>query len=63
MAVTAFYELKEIDPDLRIILCSGFVGNEQLDELLLNGAIGFIPKPFRKAELSSTVDHALRANF
>ncbi|MFQ3574546.1 MAG: ATP-binding protein, partial [Thermodesulfovibrionales bacterium] len=43
-----FLELKKINPDVKVIICSGFVHEDSIgiDTLLKSGAVGFIQKPF-----------------
>ena len=43
----AFYQLKEIDPDVKVLLSSGFVSEKEVGDLLEQGACGFLPKPHR----------------
>lgn len=43
----AFYRIKEINPDAKILLSSGFVSEEEVQQLLHDGACGFLPKPHR----------------
>ena len=42
-----FYRLKAIDPDVKVLLSSGFVPEEEVQDLLAQGACGFLPKPHR----------------
>ncbi len=42
-----FFQLKEIDPNARILLSSGYVSQEEVNDLLEQGAVGFLPKPHR----------------
>lgn len=44
---STFYQIREIDPNARILLSSGFVSQESVADLLANGAVGFLPKPHR----------------
>lgn len=53
-------QLKSRFPEVRVLISSGFPNEESHDELLLAGALGFIPKPFRKSELYRTVAAAIR---
>lgn len=41
-----FFELKKIDPDVKILLCSGYSKDKKVEDLLSSGAIGFVHKPF-----------------
>ena len=43
----AFYQLKAIDPDVKVLLSSGFVSENEVQDLLDQGACGFLPKPHR----------------
>ncbi len=56
-----YEELKRINPEVRIVLCSGYLHEEVLQELLENGLNGFLSKPFRSHELSKTIHEALTA--
>ena len=51
--------LKEIDPDVRVILCSGFSSDEQTRELMDRGAHTFLQKPFNMAELFTAIKQIL----
>ena len=55
----AFYLLKAINPEVKILLISGFSQDGRASELLQNGALGFIQKPYRLADLSNKIYHAL----
>ena len=44
---STFFELKAIDPDVKVLLISGYVSEEEVDDLLKKGAKGFLPKPCR----------------
>jgi len=48
--------LRALDPELRIIACSGFGTEGPARELLDAGANGFLEKPFRLAELAARLD-------
>lgn len=43
----AFYQLKEINPEVKVLLSSGFVSEHEVEDLLAQGACGFLPKPHR----------------
>jgi len=47
-----YEELKNINPDVRVLLVSGYSLNRQVEELLDLGCKGFIQKPFDIIELS-----------
>lgn len=42
-----FFQIKAIDPDAKILLSSGYVSEEEVNDLLSQGAKGFLPKPHR----------------
>lgn len=48
----AFYHLKELDPDVNVLLSSGYVGEEEVQQLLRHGAKGFLEKPYTIDELA-----------
>ncbi|MBL7221465.1 MAG: response regulator [Phycisphaerae bacterium] len=50
-----FRELKAIDPDVKVLISSGFSRNQSTNGLLDEGALGLLSKPFRISELA----HAL----
>ena len=44
---TAFYQIKAIDPKIHVLLSSGYVDAASVEDLLKNGADGFLEKPHR----------------
>lgn len=42
-----FFQLKAIDPNVRVLLSSGYVSEDEVKDLLEQGAVGFLPKPHR----------------
>ena len=56
-----FQRLQNIDPDVKVLLCSGY-SNEGLagiKELLRSGAKGFVQKPFTRKTLAKTLKEVL----
>lgn len=51
--------LKEINPDVKVILSSGYSIEGQASEILKRGCDGFIQKPFRMKQLSSKINEVL----
>jgi CheY-like chemotaxis protein len=47
-----YEELKKINPDVKVLLVSGYSLNKQVEELITQGCNGFIQKPFDILELS-----------
>lgn len=43
----AFFQIRAIDPDAKILLSSGYVSEDEVNDLLEQGAVGFLPKPHR----------------
>ncbi len=54
-----FAALQKHDPDVAVLLSSGFTREEDLKELKLMGLKGFIRKPYRSASLSQAVHEML----
>jgi|GEM_PF-3684692 len=54
-----FGRLKEMDPGVRVLLCSGYSVDGQARTILDQGCKGFIQKPFNLIELSKKVREAL----
>ncbi len=57
-----FDELKRIDPQVKVILSSGYSINAQATEILNRGCRGFIQKPFDIATLSRKLREVTRAS-
>ncbi len=51
----AFYQIKKIRDDVPIIIASGVTEQENIRDMLKDGAIGFIPKPFDMKSLSGAL--------
>lgn len=50
-----FGRLREIRPDVPIVLCAGFVEHEKLERMLHAGLSGFLRKPFAPEEIATHV--------
>jgi len=57
----AFQRLRALEPDLRVILSSGYDEGDSLRELSQQGLTGFLQKPYRLKELSTALRAALKA--
>jgi PAS domain S-box-containing protein len=55
----AFRELRRIDPDVRVVLSSGYNEQETVNHFLGKGLAGFIQKPYRTQTLNDRVRQAL----
>jgi len=51
----AFEELKRIDPDVRVLIASGYTDESRARQLTNLGAKGFLPKPFDHEALQSAI--------
>ena len=54
-----FDRLREIDPEIRVLLSSGYSINGQAQDIMERGCKGFIQKPFKMEELSQRIREAL----
>jgi len=54
-----FRELKALNPDVKVILASGYSVNGQAGAIMKEGAVGFVQKPFTISELGAAINHAL----
>jgi PAS domain S-box-containing protein len=56
----AFNRMREINPQVKMLLSSGFSEDGDAQAILKDGASGFIQKPYRSAELLLMVQQALQ---
>ena len=59
--VRAHQILRRIDPDVRVLVCSGRLDYDTEQDLLEAGVLGFLRKPFDARELTVAVRRALAA--
>lgn len=55
----AFYKIREINPECKVIISSGYTKDQSIDELLKDGLKGFIKKPFSISEISKILEETL----
>lgn len=55
-----FMELKKINPDVRVIISSGYTINGGAKKIMDEGALGFVQKPFKISKLSVEIARVLR---
>lgn len=55
-----FFAMKNIKPDVRVLMASGFPRDTDIEELKKQGLKGFICKPYTTAELSRAIATALQ---
>ena len=56
----AFYQLKAISPDVKVLLTSGYVNSQDVEDVLKNGAAGFLQKPYRIQSLAEKIRSILK---
>lgn len=54
-----FYQIRELDPEANIILSSGYVSEEEVNDLLSQGAKAFLPKPHRIKDMAIAIRKVL----
>lgn len=57
-----FEELKALNPNVNVVLSSGFAEQNKIGAMLAQGLRGFIPKPYTRAKLLEQVRSALDAS-
>jgi PAS domain S-box-containing protein len=55
----AFLKIKEINPNVKVLLSSGYSIEEEAHDLMKSGVKGFLQKPYRLAELTQKIKEAL----
>lgn len=58
-----FKQLKEIDPEVKVVLSSGFSKEDDFDEMMQDGLSGFIRKPYLTSALCRTIHDALNKTY
>ena len=54
-----FRALREIDPDVRVVLTSGFNEQETVAHFVGKGLAGFLQKPYRMSDLLNAIEKSL----
>lgn len=57
-----FLAMRDINPEIKAVLCSGFSSENESQEILDEGLLGFIAKPFTQSELSEKISSALESD-
>jgi CheY-like chemotaxis protein len=52
-------QLRALNPSVCVLISSGYCSDEDLQAVKNEGAVGFIPKPYRPADLARSVRTAL----
>ena len=55
----AFFKLKKLDSNVKVLLSSGYVDEEDARDVLNAGAAGFLQKPYRMLDLAEKVQQIL----
>ncbi|UDQ98912.1 response regulator [Lentisphaerota bacterium WC36G] len=55
----AFIEIQKIDPDVCVLLSSGYVSEEEVQDLIKLGASGFLNKPHRLPVVAQAIRKVL----
>ncbi len=58
-----FRELKLIDPTVKVLFASGFTDNDKFNNVIEEGALGLIRKPFNAHDLSEKINSILQGNY
>jgi CheY-like chemotaxis protein len=56
-----YYAFREIDPRLKVMICTGYGPDGQAEELIAAGCLGLIQKPYNIAKLSKTMMEIITA--
>ena len=51
----AFQEMHRLDPEVPVLVCTGYGENEEVQELRSLGAVGMLSKPYRVADLAEAL--------
>ena len=55
----AFFQLKKINANVKVLIASGYAKDQQIKEMMEKGCSGFIQKPFSIKSLSQKIKNAL----
>jgi two-component system cell cycle sensor histidine kinase/response regulator CckA len=53
-------DLRAVDPEVRVLVASGFFSSQEVESIKETGAAGFIYKPYRLAELEDRIFQVLQ---
>jgi two-component system, cell cycle sensor histidine kinase and response regulator CckA len=60
--LSTFIELSKINPDVKVIVMSGFSKEGKAENIIDRGALGFLQKPFRISEISKLLNSIMKTN-
>lgn len=55
----AFYILRGLDPKVKVLISSGYVSEDQIQDVMKDCAAGFLRKPYRMADLAKRIHSIL----
>ena len=55
----AFRELTRINPDVKVVMCSGYTEHDVSNQFLGKGIAGFVQKPYDSTDLKKKLAEAL----
>lgn len=58
--VGCFIALKEIDPAIKVVICSGYTKTSKVNQIEKLGARGFLQKPYSATEVNKAIHNALK---
>jgi DNA-binding NtrC family response regulator len=53
-------EMKLVNHNVKVLVCTGYTGNERKEAIFKEGVFGFLEKPFKFAEVASYLQKALK---
>ncbi len=56
-----FNHFRAIDPDVVVLLNTGFIENRRLDRMMANGLAGFLRRPYRAEEVVTQIQSVLKS--
>ncbi|HMA92896.1 MAG TPA: response regulator, partial [Polyangiaceae bacterium] len=54
-----FWRLREVDPDVPVLVASGYAKHGDVDELLAAGATGYLSKPYDRDQMATAIHRCL----
>lgn len=54
-----FWRLREIDPEIPVLVASGYAKHGDVDELLTAGALGYLSKPYDRDQMTTAIHRCL----
>ena len=57
---TAFFQLKKISANVKVLIASGYAKDQQIREMMEQGCNGFIQKPYNIEDLSGKIDQLVQ---